>query len=132
MWFKCMLIHSRGIMVYHRHMLQQVSSLCPVVHLLRHLAVPLSQLWHVVEYRPLRRIRNGKRLLLLKFKKKWFDMKLDTKRCLSKSRRSVTATGGGQEDMHVRRTDERIQTLLNNICFRSSISFNRKLISELV
>lgn len=37
------------------------------------------------------------------------DMKLDAKKYLAKVRRSMTATGGGQEDTQITQIDERIR-----------------------
>ncbi len=48
-------------------------------------------------------------------KKKWFDMKLDSKKRLSNLKRSMTATGGGQQDTKVRRIDERIRGIIGNV-----------------
>ncbi len=58
---------------------------------------------------------------IAEIKKKWFDMKLDSKKRLSNLKRSMTATGGGQQDTEVRRIDERIRGIIGNVALDTDL-----------
>ncbi len=48
-------------------------------------------------------------------KRKWFDLKMEAKKHIAQAKRSMTTTGGGQQEVTISPIDQRIQEIIREV-----------------